>query len=276
MKNFRFAKTEESLKFVKSRHNKYTIMQAVILAGGYGTRLYPLTINAPKPMIPVAGKPMIEYLIDKITHRGDISEIFIVSNEKFSHVFTEWLNEKPNPKITIVNDGTTSNETRLWPIGDLDFLMKTCNLSEDVLILWWDNLFEDDLSVALETFKEKGDTVVLYDVGDLELAKQLWNVTLNEENNITAFVEKPEAPSSTLCATMVYAIKKEHLKYIPLLLEEWKQKNAGELKAGELIAYIMKHEKIWGETLTGKWFDIGTLEQLKKAEEWIYLKRSEK
>ncbi len=88
-------------------------MQAIILAGGYGTRLYPLTINAPKPMIPVAGKPMIEYLIAKISPRDDISRIFIVSNEKFAHVFEEWLTKNPNPKITIVNDGTASNETRL-------------------------------------------------------------------------------------------------------------------------------------------------------------------
>lgn len=88
-------------------------MQAIILAGGYGTRLYPLTINAPKPMIPVAGRPMIEYLIDKIENEESINEIFIVSNEKFTHVFEEWLEKKPNPKITIINDGTTSNETRL-------------------------------------------------------------------------------------------------------------------------------------------------------------------
>jgi glucose-1-phosphate thymidylyltransferase len=79
-------------------------MQAIILAGGYGTRLYPLTINAPKPMIPIAGRPMIEYLIDKIKDREDISEIFIVSNEKFSHVFEKWLQDKPNSKIIIVND----------------------------------------------------------------------------------------------------------------------------------------------------------------------------
>lgn len=247
-------------------------MQAVILAGGYGTRLYPLTINAPKPMIPVAGRPMIEYLIEKIINRDDISEIFIVSNEKFTHVFEEWLTKKPNPKITIVNDGTTSNETRLWPIGDLDFLMKKYPITEDLLIFWWDNLFEDDLSGVIETFKEKGDIVVLYDVGELELAKQLWNVTLDTDNTVTSFVEKPENPSSTLCATMVYAIKQEHLKYIPLLLEEGKQKNAGEIKAGELIAYIMRYEKFWWKTLTWKWFDIGTLEQLKKAEEWIELK----
>jgi glucose-1-phosphate thymidylyltransferase len=88
-------------------------MQAIILAGGYGTRLYPLTINAPKPMLPVAGRPMIEYLIEKITNREEITEIFIVSNEKFTSVFEEWLSNTPNQKITIINDGTTSNETRL-------------------------------------------------------------------------------------------------------------------------------------------------------------------
>ncbi len=122
-----------------------TTMQAIILAGGYGTRLHPLTINAPKPMIPVVGKPMIEYLIEKIDSVKDVSEIFIVSNEKFSHVFEEWLEKKPHPKITIINDGTISNETRLGPVGDLVFLMDKCNIHEDVLILGGDNLFEDGL-----------------------------------------------------------------------------------------------------------------------------------
>lgn len=247
-------------------------MKAIILAGGYGTRLYPLTINAPKPMVPVAGRPMIEYLIDKIINRTDISEIFIVSNEKFAHVFEEWLQKNPNPKITIINDGTTSNETRLGPVGDLNLLMEKHNIDEDVLIFGGDNLFEDDLSSVIETLHKKGDVVGLYDVGDLELAKGLGNVTLGEDNRVSSFVEKPENPSSSLCATMIYGLKKEHLKYIPLLLEEWKRQNAGEIKAGEMIAYIMKNEPVYGQTLEWKWFDIGTLEQLQKAEEWINLK----
>lgn len=250
-------------------------MKAIILAGGYGTRLYPLTLNAPKPMVPVAGRPMIEYLVEKIANRSDISEIFIVSNEKFAHIFETWLQKNPNPKITIINDGTTSNETRLGPIGDLYFLMERYTLDEDLLILGWDNLFEDDLSSVMETLKEKGDVVGLYDVGDLELAKGLGNVTLGDDEKVTSFVEKPEHPSSSLCATMIYALKKEHLKYIPLLLQEWKEKNAGEIKAGEMIAYIMKHEPVYGQVLRWKWFDIGTLEQLQKAEEWINLKNSE-
>ncbi len=136
-------------------------MKAIILAGGYGTRLYPLTLNAPKPMVPIAGRPMIEYLIEKITDRSDISEIFIVSNEKFAHVFEEWLQKNPNTKITIINDGTTSNETRLGPIGDLNLLIKQYNITDDVLILGGDNLFEDDVSNVIDTLHKKGDVVWL-------------------------------------------------------------------------------------------------------------------
>ena len=132
-----------------------TTMQAIILAGGYGTRLYPLTIDAPKPMIPVAGRPMIEYLLDKILPRSEISHIFIVSNEKFSHVFETWLEKNPNPKITIVNDGTTSNETRLGPVGDLQFLLDKYTIDEDVLILGGDNLFEDSLDEVISILNEK-------------------------------------------------------------------------------------------------------------------------
>jgi len=88
-------------------------MQAIILAGGYGTRLYPLTINAPKPMIKVGGRPMIEYLIDKLRKIPEVNEIFVVSNNKFAHVFDEWLAQSPYKNIHIINDGTTSNEDRL-------------------------------------------------------------------------------------------------------------------------------------------------------------------
>lgn len=152
--------------------------------------------------------------------------------------------------------------------------MEKCTIDQDVLILGGDNLFEGSISDFLTTFEKKWDTVLLYDVGDLELAKQLGNVTLGEENKIASFVEKPENPTSTLAATMVYAIKKDHLKYIPALLQEGIEKNAGEIKAGELIGYIMRFADVYGHTLEGKWFDIGTLEQLKKAEEWIELKRA--
>lgn len=112
-----------------------TTMQAIILAGGYGTRLYPLTINAPKPMIPVAGKPMVEYLIEKLKNIPEIHDIFIVSNNKFAHVFDEWLAQSNYSNIHIINDGTNSNEDRLGSIGDIHYVMQHAKIDEDVMII---------------------------------------------------------------------------------------------------------------------------------------------
>lgn len=130
-------------------------MQAIILAGGYGTRLYPLTINAPKPMIQVGGKPMIEYLVEKLQKLPEIHEIFIVSNNKFSHVFDEWLEKSTYKSIHIINDGTMSNEDRLGSIGDIHYVMEHAAITEDVIILGGDNLIEDSFETLFANFHTK-------------------------------------------------------------------------------------------------------------------------
>lgn len=243
-------------------------MQAIILAGGYGTRLYPLTIDAPKPMIEVGGKPMIEYLIEKLKNTGEISEIFIVSNEKFSHVFEEWLERKKITNITIINDGTTSNEDRLGSIGDIQYVIQKAEIKQDVIILWGDNFMEDDFKKLFENFHKKGNTIGLYDVGDLEYVKQLSSPILDADMRIISFIEKPTQPTSSLVWTLVYVLKNTSLKHIDDVI-----KNGQADRAGDFIAYLCQKEPIYGQILEGKWFDIGTLEQLKKAEEWIHLKK---
>lgn len=146
-------------------------MQAIILAGGYGTRLYPLTIDAPKPMIQVGGKPMIEYLVEKLNNIPEISGIFIVSNAKFSHVFEEWVAEKNYTNITVVNDGTLTNEDRLGSVGDIQYVTQNYDIDEDVIILGGDNFFEDSLQNAVDMFHKKGNIIVLHEEKDLELVK---------------------------------------------------------------------------------------------------------
>lgn len=195
-------------------------MQAIILAGGYGTRLYPLTIDAPKPMIHVGGKPMIEYLIEKLENLGNFTEIFIVTNAKFSHVFEEWLkNKAKNIPITIINDGTTNNEDRLGALGDIQYVLDNHKITDDVIILAGDNFFEDDLTSIVANFKTKGDTVGLVDVGDRELVKQYGNVGIDEEGKITSFIEKPENPIGTLCSTAIYIYKNTTLSHVKELVE---------------------------------------------------------
>lgn len=110
-------------------------MQAIILAGGYGTRLYPLTLNAPKPMVPVGGRPMVDYLIDKIDLLQIYDKIFIVTNEKFAHVFDSWRREKKREDIIIVNDGTNAPENRLGSLGDIQYVIEHYTIDQDVLII---------------------------------------------------------------------------------------------------------------------------------------------
>jgi glucose-1-phosphate thymidylyltransferase len=134
-------------------------MQAIILAGGYGTRLHPLTLNAPKPMVPIGGRPMVDYLIDKLDVIGEFSQIFIVTNQKFAHIFDAWKEEKKRNDIIVVNDGTTSPDNRLGSLGDIQFVINNHSIDEDVLILGGDNFFEDDLRGLLYSFTKHGDTI---------------------------------------------------------------------------------------------------------------------
>lgn len=252
----------------------FIIMKAIILAGGYATRLYPITLNLPKSLINIAWKPIINFLMEKIMREKNISEIFVVTNGKFYNDFVEWKKIYWFDTVKVINNGTKSNEERLWPIGDLDFLLKNNTTTEDLLILWGDNLFDDDIDSIIQSFHTYGNTIALYDVQDLELAKNFWIVELDKDKSLTSFIEKPNNPSSTLISTMIYVIKNENIQYISQLLEEWKKNNRGEIKAWELIAYILKYEKIRWHVLQNKWFDIGTMEQLKEAEKWIYLKNT--
>lgn len=246
-------------------------MQAIILAGGYWTRLYPLTIDAPKPMILVGGKPMIEYLVEKLNQIPEITEIFIVSNAKFSHVFEKWLHGKNLPNITIINDGTASNEDRLGSVWDIQYVLQNYKIREDVIILGGDNFFEDSLKNAVATFYQKGNVIVLHEEKDLELVKWFNNLDMDSTGKVLNFVEKPENPTSPLHATLIYILKNSSLQHIEAVIASGKSD-----RAGDFITYLCKKDDVYGTPLEWEWFDIGTLEQLKKAEEWIHLKNDKK
>ncbi len=181
-------------------------MKAIILAAGYGTRLYPLTLNKPKPLLEVAGKPIIEHIINKIEEVEEIDKVFIVTNAKFYKNFKEWCERfKSEKKIKIINDKTKSNEDRLGSLGDINFVIEKEKIKEDALIIAGDNFFHFSLKEFLESLRRPDKSaVVLYDVKDRELAKQYGIVGVNEENRMMEFQEKPAEPKSTLASTGVY------------------------------------------------------------------------
>ena len=148
-------------------------MDAIILAAGYATRLYPLTKDMPKPLLDVAGKPMIEHIIKKLEQSDEVNNIYIVTNNKFHKHFNQWLHSfDANKPIEIVNDGTTSNDDRLGALGDIHYVIKSKNIENDTIIVAGDNLFEVSLHDIINIFKKrKHNFIVLHDVKNIDIAK---------------------------------------------------------------------------------------------------------
>jgi glucose-1-phosphate thymidylyltransferase len=236
-------------------------LKAIILAAGYATRLYPLTLNKPKPLLEIAGKPILEHILEKIKSNKDINEIFIITNTRFYDHFRIWSNHfNFSIPIKVINDGTLSNDDRLGAIGDINFVLKEEDITDDLLIVGGDNLFEEDLNNFVGYFKNKGSTILLNDVKNEQLATQLGIVTLNDQQRIINFVEKPRYPESTLASTLIYAIKKEHLHYFQEVISKGQAD-----RTGDFIAYLAKREPVHGKIMQGRWFDIGSLEALEEA-----------
>jgi glucose-1-phosphate thymidylyltransferase len=237
-------------------------MKVIILAAGYATRLKPLTEKTPKPLLPVAGKKIIEHILDKIQAVKEIDQIFIVTNDKFYNQFKEWkdgLNTKI--PIDILNDKTKTNEERLGAVMDINFAIQEKNINDNILVVAGDNLFEFTLAEAYSEFMKKGNVIILYDVGNIELAKNYGVVSL-DGGLISSFEEKPENPKSTLVSTGLYFFDRNIVQHIKEYLEQTDDKD----KLGKFIAWLYPKIKIIPFVSQEKWFDIGSLEQLKKAE----------
>lgn len=240
-------------------------MKTIILAGGYATRLQPLTIDQPKHLLHVADRPILDYLIEKLEPIPEVSEIFVITNEKFHKHFEKWAKEKKSDKkIHIINDGTTSNKDRLWSLGDIQFLLDKEDINEDIFVIGWDNLFCSGLEELCSFFREHGTVIGLHNVGNLELAKQYGNVTIGADNLITNFVEKPQKPTTSLSSTLIWILEKELLHHIQSVINSGKSD-----RAWDLIADICDTEKVYWFEIPGKWFDIGTLEQLEEADQYF-------
>src|SRR5690348_7535888 len=147
-------------------------MKVILLAAGYATRLYPLTLNQPKPLLPVACKPMVEHVLDNLAPIGGIDRIYVVTNAKFAGHFQKWSDQyratKSKFDFTIVNDGSTDDTNKLGAIGDIHFVLKTQQVKDDLLIVAGDNLFSEKLGGFGNFCREKNAPVLaVYDVGDL-------------------------------------------------------------------------------------------------------------
>jgi glucose-1-phosphate thymidylyltransferase len=243
-------------------------MNALILAAGYATRLYPLTLNKAKPLLTVGGKPIIEWVIDNLADVPNLETIYIVTNDKFAPDFQEWSERyqirQPKFKFKIVNDGSKNDGDKLGAIGDINFVVTGKNLARDsLLIIAGDNLFTESLTAFVACAKETEATVGVYDVGDSEAIKKYGNISIDADGIITHFEEKPQKPRGTLAAIAIYYYSPEVLSLLTTYLAAGNNPD----QPGRFVQWLYTRKPVKTFQIKGKWLDIGSKETLEKADQ---------
>ena len=241
-------------------------MKLIVLAAGYATRLYPLTLNRPKPLLPVAGKPMMEHVLDHLMPIDEIDEIFIVTNAKFVDHFQKWANAyKTGHKvrsIQIIDDGSTDDSNKLGAIGDANLVLNQAHIDDDIIVVGGDNLFSQTLERFGDYCRDKKAPVLgVYDVGNLEEIKKYNAIEIDDQDRITFFEEKPEHPKSTLTGIALYYYPKASLPLIHQYITEGN--NADQ--PGRLVQWMYPRTPFYVWRIPGIWFDVGAKETLEEA-----------
>lgn len=241
-------------------------MRVIILAAGYATRLYPLTLTRPKPLLEVAGQPMVNYVLDNLAPIEGIDHVYVVTNAKFADQFEVWAQNsraaQPKLDFTIVNDGSTDDSNKLGAIGDLHLVLQRQEIDDDIIVVAGDNLFSESLGGFGQFCREKGAPVVgVYDVGSLEEARKYNNIRLDHEGRIVEFEEKPLHPSSPLIAIALYYYPKG---VVPLIKQYIAERNNPD-QPGRLVQWLYPLTPFYTWQVPGLWFDIGSKETLEEA-----------
>lgn len=237
-------------------------MKCLILAAGYATRLYPLTENFPKPLLKVGEKTILDWLIDDIDTLGAIDEYVVISNHKYACHFEEWEREKTQ-KITIVDDGTSSNETRLGAVRDIQFAIDKLALDDEMLVIAGDNVLDFSLTTFIRYAKEKQASCIMryYEADEQKLLK-CGVVTIDEDDRILEMTEKSPTPATHWCTPPFYYYTKNDARLVP----EGIISGCGVDAPGSYIAWLCRQTKVYAMEMPGKRYDIGNLESYEKVQ----------
>ena len=237
-------------------------MKALLLAGGYATRLRPLTDTTAKPLLPIAGRPMVDWIVDRLDDAGGVEEVHLVTNAVYAADFERWAKARA---IAVWNDGTRSNEDRLGALGDVALAVERGDLEgDDLLVIAADNLFEFSLRDYIAFFREKGDgsAVAVHRLADPSLARLYGVIELDRDDRVTGFEEKPEHPRSDLVSTATYIYHRSH---VPLLGRYLAEGNPPD-PPGRFLTWLCERAPLYGYRFDESWFDIGAPEQLLEAD----------
>ena len=231
-------------------------MKCLILAAGYATRLYPLTENFPKPLLKVGEKTILDWLIDDIDALGKVDEYVVISNHKFAEHFAAWAKEKAQ-KITVVDDGTSTNETRLGAVKDIQFAIDSLSLDDDMLVIAGDNVLDFSLTKFISYALEKNTSCIMryYEANEQKLRK-CGVVQIDKTDRILHMEEKPAEPRSHWCCPPFYYYTKEDAKLVAKGIEA----GCGTDAPGSYIAWLATQVPVHAMEMPGKRYDIGNLE----------------
>ena len=235
-------------------------MKCLILAAGYATRLYPLTENFPKPLLTVGEKTILDWLIDDLDSAGLVDGYFVISNHKFAHIFEEWAADRcpvaAGRYMEVLDDGTSSNETRLGAVRDIQFAIDTLRLDDDLLVIAGDNLLDFSLVRFLEYAREKGTSCIMryYEPSEEKLRKT-GVATVDDNDLILEMEEKPAHPKSHWCCPPFYFYRRSDVPLVQVGIDS----GCGVDAPGSFIAWLSAQTPVHAWEMPGRRYDIGNL-----------------
>ena len=240
-------------------------MKCLILAAGYATRLYPLTENFPKPLLEVGGKTILDWLVDDIDTAGLVDEYVVISNHKYAQHFEKWAAGK-SMKVTVVDDGTSSNATRLGAVKDIQFAVDALKLDDDMLVIAGDNVLSFSLTEFIRYAKQKNTTCIMrYHEPSEQKLHKCGVVEVGEDDRVLSMEEKPAQPKSHWCCPPFYYYTRRDARLVPQGIEA----GCGTDAPGSYIAWLCTQTTVHAMRMPGQRYDVGNLESYQKiAEEY--------
>lgn len=238
-------------------------MKCLILAAGYATRLYPLTENFPKPLLKVGNKTILDHLVDDLAAHKSIDEFIVISNHKFAEHFEKWKEQKSELPITIVDDGTTSNENRLGAVKDIELAISQLQLNDDMLVIAGDNVLDFSLGLFVAFAKQKGTSCVMcHEENDLKKQQKTAIVEIDPCGKILSYEEKPKVPKANLAVPPFYFYRKCDIERVTEALSS----GCGADAPGSFAAWLSKETAMYAYQMPGKRYDIGDLNSYEYAQ----------
>lgn len=233
-------------------------MDVILLNAGYATRLYPLTINTPKSLLPLGKKKIIDYIMDAIDSMDNVNRVILVTNSRFAHKFTDWADScdrTGKAPITILDDGTDSDDNKRGAIGDIMFAIKECSIEDDLCILAGDNIFTYDINEMKALFEEKhAPTLVAINVPEKKQLQRLAVAVLDDNGQVMDMAEKPQEPKSHWGIYATYFYNKEILP----MFDEYIAEGCSPDAPGNFPSWLYKKMPVFAYKADGYCIDIGT------------------